>query len=204
MHPESSSTRHQPLLRRGSNERGLLVSERLGAAEDVRRLSHGAKTSGNRLDLRRRFHYRLERDGELRWGRSRAQRCRVRQFQLSPRCSGIHGAPGAYRGEPAQGLRQLRVPGPSRGLELGPTQHRGIQRRCRQRDHHGSVRRLDVGVQPAGKLANARVVSASRRYERGAGAGARGSLACERRTARREVSESSEGSDARGAPAASR
>src|SRR5256886_13147356 len=46
VHPEPSSTRHQPLLRRGGNERGLLVSERLGAAEDVRRLSHGAKTSG--------------------------------------------------------------------------------------------------------------------------------------------------------------
>ncbi len=134
MHSGAARPRHQPLFRRGADQRRLPLPQSLGAG----RSQSERWPSGHRLHLWRRRDPRLVGHGQLRRREHGEARGHLRQLQLSRRHARLHGASRADAGA-GRPFRQLRLSRPERGAEMAARQHREVRRRSQQGCYHRPV-----------------------------------------------------------------
>ena len=117
---------------RARAERGLPVPQCVDAVESPARRTAARAV----LDSRRRVHSRFRGTAALRRHGTRAPRRRSGHHQLPSGTAGLVRPSGAYRrGRARRYPRKLLLARHDGGVALGPTQHRPIWRRSRQRDH---------------------------------------------------------------------
>ena len=158
VHPDAARARHQSLLRRGSDQRGLPVSERVGAAAPCRRaplpvvvwIYGGGFTIGSASMA----NYS---------GESLARKVSSMSRLLPRRRARFPRASRAERRVAAARFGQLRFSRSDRRAAVDPAEHRAIRRRSAQRHDHGAVRGIDaVSVLQASPLAPRPVPSRGR------------------------------------------